>query len=88
MSTKFYVDSASMANLPLSGQQLRNSQYLIGATSSAGKSITGTNFAKGSDGRPKFHIYTSGNANTNTGYTGGIDLAFAADEWHTIEYVF
>lgn len=89
MSTKFYVDSASMANLPLSGQQLRNSQYIIAGTSNAGKTINSTNFAKDSStGNPKFHMYVSNATATSKGLTGGVDSKFTSDEWHTMEYVF
>lgn len=89
MSTKFYVDSESMANLPLSGQQLRNSQYIIAGTSNAGKTINSTNFAKDSGtGNPKFHMYVSNATATSEGLTGGVDSKFTSDEWHTMEYVF
>ena len=89
MSSKIYVPAKTMNYLPLSGQQLRNSEYVIGATSNAGKTITGTNFAKDSNtSKPKFHIYNSSTANTSTGATGGFDSVFTTDEWHTMEYVF
>jgi len=89
MSSKIYVKSSSMSSLPLSDQQLRNSQYVFAAKNSAGTMLTGTNFAKDSStGNPKFHTYQSSKTNTSNGKTGGIDSVFTTDEWHTMEYVF
>ncbi len=89
MSSKIYVKSTSMANLPLSNQQLRLSQYIFAAKSSTNSPLTSTNFAKDSStGNPKFHMYQSGKTSTSNGKTGSFDSVFTTNEWHTMEYVF
>ena len=88
MSSKIYVPSKTINYLPLSGEQLRNSEYIIAGTSNAGKTINPTNFAKHTNGQPKFHTYISKTTDTDRGVSGSFDLTFTPDEWHTMEYVF
>ena len=87
MSSRIYVPSSSVPHVPLSSQQLRNASYILGATSRTGVEINDSNFARHTDGSPKFHMYNTA-ATVSTGVAGSVDALFTTDEWHTIEFVF